>query len=228
MCKRLALAAAAVLSLAAATPAVAQTPVAAQAPAPGSLDEFNAWADGLNRQLAAWVITPAIRGWNSLPAPLPAMGRNAFENLHEPVSALSKAMSSDSQGAVTSAARFAINTTVGLLGVLDVANAVGLPPQHAYFAPGVCKAQIPVGPYVVIPAVGDSTVGVAGTGLLAMVGSTLALGLVSFELALASVAVDAVATASALENLAGSTSAPLDQRKAAYADWLGSHGCRPS
>lgn len=230
MRKRLALAAATAvaLTLAAAAPASAQTSSPANQPATGSLDEFNAWADGINRELAAWVIAPTVNAVNSLPAPLPAMGRNAFQNLHEPVTAFSKALASDVGGATASAARFAINSTVGLLGTLDVANAVGLPPQPAYFAEGVCKAQIPVGPYVVVPAVGDTTVGVAGVGLLAMVGSTAALALVSFELAMASVAVDVVATAAALENLADSSAEPLEARKAAYVDWLAGHGCRPS
>ncbi|HRQ83117.1 MAG TPA: MlaA family lipoprotein, partial [Azospirillaceae bacterium] len=213
-------------------PASAQTSLPANQPADqptsGSLDEFNAWADGINRELAAWVIAPTVNAVNSLPAPLPAMGRNAFQNLHEPVTAFSKALASDVGGATASAARFAINSTVGLLGTLDVANAVGLPPQPAYFAEGVCKAHIPVGPYVVVPAVGGTTVGVAGVGLLAMVGSTAALALVSFELAMASVAVDVVATAAALENLADSSAEPLAARKAAYVDWLAGHGCRPS
>lgn len=228
MRKRLALAAATAvaLTLVAAAPASAQSNQ--PAPGAGSLDEFNAWADGINRELAAWVIAPTVNAVNSLPAPLPAMGRNAFQNLHEPVTAFSKALASDVGGATASAARFAINSTVGLLGTLDVANAVGLPPQPTYFAEGVCKAQIPVGPYVVVPAVGDTTVGVAGVGLLAMVGSTAALALVSFELAMASVAVDVVATAAALENLADSTAEPLDARKAAYVDWLAGYGCRPS
>lgn len=233
MRKRLALAAATAVALTlAAAPASAQDnqPVnqSANQPAPGSLEEFNAWADGFNRELAAWVIAPTVNAVNSLPAPLPAMGRNAFQNLHEPVAAFSKALASDVGGAAASAARFAINSTVGLLGTLDVANAVGLPPQSTYFAEGVCKAQIPVGPYVVIPAVGDTTVGVAGVGLLAMVGSTAALALVSFELAMASVAIDVVATAAALENLADSSAGTLETRKAAYVDWLAGHGCRPS
>lgn len=229
MRKRLALAAAAAVALTlAAAPASAQTNPPVNQPAPGSLDEFNAWADGFNRELAAWIIAPTVNAVNSLPAPLPAMGRNAFQNLHEPVAAFSKALASDVGGAAASAARFAINSTVGLLGTLDVANAVGLPPQPTYFAEGVCKAQIPVGPYVVVPAVGDTTVGVAGVGLLAMVGSTAALALVSFELAMASVAVDVVATAAALENLADSSAGTLETRKAAYVDWLAGHGCRPS
>lgn len=232
MRKRLALAATtAALALAAATPAAAQSQTALAAPvslAPSSMDDFNAWADGINRELAAWVIAPTVNAVASLPAPLPAMGRNAFQNLHEPVTAFSKALASDVGGATASAARFAINSTVGLLGTLDVANAVGLPPQPAYFAEGVCKAQIPVGPYVVVPAVGDTTIGVAGAGLLAMVGSTAALALVSFELAMASVAVDVVATAAALENLADSSAGTLETRKAAYVDWLSGHGCRPS
>lgn len=235
MRKRL-LTAAAVLSFAALTsvaaPAAAQTdappPSAIDAPAPGSLDEFNAWADGFNSQFVAWVVTPAVNGWNNLPAPLPAMGRNAFENIQEPVTTLSRAMASDGSGALYSATRFAINTTVGLLGMLDVANAVGLPPQPASFAEGVCKAQVPVGPYVVLPLVGDTTLGVAGAGLIAMVGSTLALSLVSFEAAMASVAVDAVATSAALENVHNGAGQSIPDRKAAYADWLGAQGCRPS
>lgn len=203
-------------------------PALAQSAAPGSLDEFNHWSDGVNRALADHVIVPAATAWRALPAPLPAMGRNAFENLHEPVTVLSRAMASDAPGAVTSAARFAINSTVGLLGVLDVANAIGLPPQRTWFGEGVCKAKIPVGPYVVVPVAGDSTVGVAGTGLLAMAGSTIALGVVSMELAMASVAVDVIATAAALENVADNAGQSLEQRRAAYTAWLTTVGCPTS
>jgi phospholipid-binding lipoprotein MlaA len=211
------------LSLAAALPATAQT----SAPEPGSLDEFNAWSDGINQNLNVYILTPVIKTWNSLPQPLPAIGRNIFENLNEPVTAISKAMAADAPGAVASAARFAINTTVGLLGALDVANAVGLPPQPAAFSEGVCKAQIPLGPYVVVPLVGGATVGVAGAGLLAYTASNFALGLVSMEFALAGTAVNAVATSAALENLSESAG-PLAARKTAYVNRLTAQGCRTS
>lgn len=209
--------------------AAAAAPVAAQTatPEPGSLDEFNAWSDGVNQNLNAYILTPAIKTWNSLPQPLPAIGRNMFENLNEPVTAISKAMSADAPGAVASAARFAINTTVGLLGALDVANAVGLPPQPASFGEGVCKAQIPLGPYVVVPLVGGATVGVAGAGLLAYTAAGFALGLVSMEFALAGTAVNAVTTAAALENLSESAG-PLASRKATYVNWMKTNGCRTS
>jgi phospholipid-binding lipoprotein MlaA len=212
------------LSLAAATaPAAAQS----TAPEPGSLDEFNVWADGINQNLNAYILAPAIKTWNSLPAPLPAIGRNMFENLNEPVTTLSKAMSSDASGAMTSAVRFALNTTVGLLGALDVANAVGLPPQPASFGEGVCKAQIPLGPYVVVPLVGGATVGVAGAGLLAYTAAGLALGLVSMEFAFAGTAVNAVATSAALENLSESDG-PLAARKTTYVNHMTAQGCRTS
>lgn len=212
------------LSLAAAT-----APVAAQTttPEPGSLDEFNVWADGINQHLNAYILAPVIKTWNSLPAPLPAIGRNMFENLNEPVTTLSKAMSSDASGAMTSAVRFAINTTVGLLGALDVANAVGLPPQPASFGEGVCKAQIPLGPYVVVPLVGGATVGVAGAGLLAYTAAGFALGLVSMEFAFAGTAVNAVATSAALENLSESDG-PLAARKTTYVNRMTAQGCRTS
>lgn len=209
----------------AAAPAEAAPIVAAQ---PGSLDEFNAWSDSFNRRFVDWVVAPAVSGWNSLPAPLPAMGRNALENMKEPVTTLSKAMASDAPGALYSAARFTINTTVGLLGVLDVANAVGMPAQPAAFAEGVCKAGVPVGPYIVLPLVGDTTLGVAGTGLVAMVGSTLALSVVSFQAAMASVAVDVVASAAALHNVQETAGQSIVRRKETYTDWLGGRGCRPT
>lgn len=209
--------------------AAAAAPVAAQTttPEPGSLDEFNAWSDGVNQNLNAYILTPAIKTWNSLPQPLPAIGRNMFENLNEPVTAISKAMAADAPGAVASAARFAINTTVGLLGALDVANAVGLPPQPASFGEGVCKAQIPLGPYVVAPLIGGTTVGVAGAGLLAYTAAGFALGLVSMEFALAGTAVNAVTAAAALDNLSESAGPPA-ARKATYVNWMKTNGCRTS
>lgn len=227
--KALALAAAlSVASIAVAASAQTVAPPAAEAPAANSLEAFNLWADHFNQQLADWVIAPTLKMYRGLPDPVPAMGRNAYQNLTEPVNALSRAMSSDPAGAVVSTSRFVINSTVGLLGTLDVANAIGLEPRRAFFAAGVCDVGVPIGPYMVLPGVGDTTVGVAASAMLAMVGSTMAVGVISFELAMASMGVDAIATASALENLAGGHNTPLAERQAAYTKWLASEGCPPS
>lgn len=224
---------AALAAMAPSGPALAQTagpapnPTVA-APAANSMEAFNLWADHFNQSLADWVIAPTLKVYRGLPDPVPAMGRNAYQNLTEPVNALSRAMSSDPTGAVVSTSRFVINSTVGLLGTLDVANAIGLEPKRSYFAAGVCDVGVPIGPYLVLPGVGDTTVGVAATAMLAMAGSTMALGVISFELAMASVGVDVIATASALENMAGGHKTPLEARRAAYEKWLASEGCPPS
>lgn len=202
--------------------------LAALAPAPlraDGLGAFNDAAYAFNRAIAGTVIAPALDAYRALPPVARAMGSNAYANLTEPVTALSWAMAGDGSKAGASLARFGINSTAGLLGVMDVAAAFGLEVPKKYFSEGVCAMGVPAGPYVEVPGAGASSASVLASALAVMVGSTWALSYVSVELALASVALDLIATAAALESLAGPADAGPTQRQADHLAWLERSGC---
>ncbi|NYZ13393.1 hypothetical protein HL658_12600 [Azospirillum sp. RWY-5-1] len=189
------------------------------------LDAFNAATLAINHTLAGHVVVPALDAYRKLPPFMQAMGANAYANLTEPVTALSWAMAGEGAKAGESMVRFGINSTAGLLGVMDVASAAGFTVPKKYFSEGVCAAGIPAGRYVEVPGAGASSAGVLSAALAVMVGSTWALSYVSVEVAVASVVLDLVATAAALEGLVASGDVGPVRRQADYMAWLERSGC---
>ena len=53
--------------------------------------------------------------------------RNVLDNLGEPVTAINEVFQGDPGRAITTLARFVINSTIGIAGIFDVAGAIGLP-----------------------------------------------------------------------------------------------------
>lgn len=82
---------------------------------------------------------------------------NSLANLNEPVTALSGLVAGDVAVAANAAARFAINSTLGLGGVHDRAADLGYTRQTFAVADAVCRWGVPSGPFVVIPLLGPST-----------------------------------------------------------------------
>lgn len=86
--------------------------------------------------------------------------RNLLDNLGEPVTAINEVFQGDPGRAITTLARFVINSTIGIVGLFDVASAMGLPKTKegagntiGYYA-GVQPEN--GGPYLVLPLVGPS------------------------------------------------------------------------
>jgi phospholipid-binding lipoprotein MlaA len=204
------------------------TPVPAQAQS-DALATFNGWSYAFNRVLLDNVINPVVEVVRVLPPPVRDAANNFYSNLVEPVSALSWAMAGDGDNAVRSLARFSVNSTLGLGGLFDPAREVGLPLRKKYFSEGVCALDIPTGPYVVVPGVGPSTVGIFATGAFLLFGTTYLASYISLELALASLAMDFVDAAATLEALTASSGASAETLQASFEQYLRDSGCtRPT
>ncbi|MGS2719887.1 MlaA family lipoprotein [Paraglaciecola aestuariivivens] len=83
---------------------------------------------------------------------------NMAENLEEPSNSLNNLLQGKVEGSVVSLGRFLLNSTVGLLGVFDVASEIGLSKQEEEFGEVLGKWGINTGPYLMIPARGPSDV----------------------------------------------------------------------
>ncbi|WPX98174.1 MlaA family lipoprotein [Candidatus Fokinia crypta] len=81
---------------------------------------------------------------------------NFFYNLREPLYALNGLLQGDLRSASQSMCRFMFNTTVGLLGTIDVASKIGIPEIRNGFAVTFTKWGIRAGNYNVIPLFGPS------------------------------------------------------------------------
>lgn len=83
--------------------------------------------------------------------------RNFFANLNAPVILANDLLQLTFEDAGVTTARFAINTTVGLLGFFEVASDFGLPPHHADFGQTLHSYGVGQGLFVMVPLLGPST-----------------------------------------------------------------------
>ncbi|GHU13433.1 hypothetical protein FACS189449_08780 [Alphaproteobacteria bacterium] len=82
---------------------------------------------------------------------------NVLFNLKEPFYLVNHAISCDAEDAATSLFRFFINSTIGVLGMLDVAEAMGLPRKKTSHKDTLKNMEVPTGDYLVLPIFGFSS-----------------------------------------------------------------------
>jgi phospholipid-binding lipoprotein MlaA len=81
---------------------------------------------------------------------------NIVQNLKEPAVAVNNALQGDVKHAWQSVERLAVNSTVGVVGVFDVAQKWGLPPHKADFGQTLAVWGVGEGPFVELPLLGPS------------------------------------------------------------------------
>lgn len=114
--------------------------------------------------LDKYVLRPATVGYMTV-VPKPARKGlvNAANNLGEPASFLNGALQAKPDSAAISAGRFLVNSTLGLFGLFDVATKIGLVQREEDFNQTLAVWGVGDGPYLMLPALGPSTVrGTAG------------------------------------------------------------------
>lgn len=112
----------------------------------------------VNEGLDRVVIRPAAEIYRAvLPDPLRQGVRNVLQNLRAPLDFANQVLQGDWDGAGTVLGRFALNTTVGLGGLFDVAAQQGLTYEYESFDQTLAVWGVPQGPYLVLPVIGSST-----------------------------------------------------------------------
>lgn len=104
------------------------------------------------------VINPIIKGYRTI-APKPARTgiRNFLRNLRSPVNFINEVLQGDCDGAGTVLLRTAINTTVGIGGLFDVAGHEGIEYEPEDFGQTLAVWGVDHGPYMVVPFIGPSS-----------------------------------------------------------------------
>jgi phospholipid-binding lipoprotein MlaA len=105
------------------------------------------------------VIRPAAKLYRWLtPGPIGRGLHNVLVNLSEPAAFFNDVLQRKFARAGIPAKRFIINSTVGLLGLFDVAGQAGVPHHNNEFGVTLGTYGMAPGPYVYLPLVGPSTV----------------------------------------------------------------------
>lgn len=136
-----------------ATPAYAQDGI--DDPAEG----WNRSMYSINDAVDRAVIEPVARGYRFItPSPVRAGVRNFMRNLQGPVILANDLLQGEFSRAGNTAGRFAINTTFGVAGLIDVAEEVGIEHHDEDFGQTLAVWGVPAGPYVYLPLLGPSNV----------------------------------------------------------------------
>ena len=121
-------------------------------------EKLNRATFSLNQGLDKAIIKPIAKGYRNLPDPIQRGTKNAVTNLSNLITIPNNILQGDIKLAIINTGRLVVNTTVGLLGTIDVANKVGFP-KYVKEDYGQTLGAWGVGPgcYVVLPVLGPST-----------------------------------------------------------------------
>ena len=122
------------------------------------VEGYNRAMFSFNYQVDKYVIKPVAEGYRAVTTPfIRERISSVIDNLKEPISAGNHLLQADPEASVKSLSRFVINSTLGLVGMFDVAEGWGLPKDKTTFNETFAKWCIPQGPFIVLPLLGPST-----------------------------------------------------------------------
>ena len=122
-------------------------------------EKLNRATFSFNQGLDKAIIKPLAEGYRNLPDPIQKGTNNAVENLSNLITIPNNVLQGDIKLAFINTGRLIINTTVGILGTIDVANKMGFP-KYEKEDYGQTLGAWGVGPgcYLVLPVLGPSTI----------------------------------------------------------------------
>ena len=121
-------------------------------------ESVNRVSHAFNKGLDTVAVRPASQVYGTvLPAPVRTSVDNVASNLGTPSQALNKALQGDVESAIHNTFRFLLNTTVGVLGLFDVADDFGLEERNTDFGQTLATWGAEEGAYLELPVFGPST-----------------------------------------------------------------------
>jgi phospholipid-binding lipoprotein MlaA len=128
-------------------------------------ERFNRFNYRFNARFDEAVFLPVSNGYRRLPPRIRSGVHNFFGNLSEIGSIINYTLQGRLRRGVRSLGRFAINSTIGIGGLFDVATKIHWANAPTGFGTTLSKWGMHPGPYLVIPILGPSTLR-EGIGLL--------------------------------------------------------------
>ena len=102
------------------------------------------------------VLEPIAKGYKKLPSPLQSGINNFLSNLRAPLVVVNQLLQGQGENAVQSSGRFIVNSTVGVFGLFDVAEKIGLEEKEEDYGQTLATWGVGDGFYVVLPLFGPS------------------------------------------------------------------------
>ncbi|MFV0478615.1 MAG: VacJ family lipoprotein [Parahaliea sp.] len=132
-------------------------------------DPFEPWNRAVfifNDKLDTYLLRPTAQGYHFLMPDFAERGvTNVFANLYDATTVVNAVLQGRLTNAGRSGGRFLVNSTLGVLGLFDVASRMGLMPYNTDFGHTLAVWGVPEGPYLMVPVLGPRTVR-SGTGTI--------------------------------------------------------------
>ena len=122
------------------------------------LEPMNRAIFGFNEVVDDAILEPVAEGYRYItPDPIEDSISNFFNNLGEINTIVNSALQLKLDKTISSSSRFVLNSTVGVLGLFDVATTLGIDRHREDFGQTLGHYGISPGPYLVLPFFGPSS-----------------------------------------------------------------------
>ena len=126
---------------------------------PDPFEGANRVVFAFNDNVDRFVLAPVARGYKAVTPAFAQRGiSNFFANLYDLNGALNAALQGRFDGVAQNSGRFVVNSTVGMLGFVDVASEMGISPYRTDFGHTLAIWGFARGPYLMLPFLGPRTV----------------------------------------------------------------------
>ena len=113
----------------------------------------------LNMGIDKVIFKPVAKAYRVLPSPIRTGTSNALDNISNLITIPNNVLQAEFKMAGVNTGRFAINTTIGILGIFDVAEKMGFPEyEKEDYGQTLGVMGVGAGCYLVLPVLGPSTV----------------------------------------------------------------------
>jgi phospholipid-binding lipoprotein MlaA len=102
------------------------------------------------------ILEPIAKGYKRLPSPIQSGINNFLSNLRAPLIVVNQLLQGQGENAAQSSGRFIVNSTVGVFGLFDVAERIGLEEKQEDYGQTLATWGVGDGFYIVLPLFGPS------------------------------------------------------------------------
>jgi phospholipid-binding lipoprotein MlaA len=131
---------------------------AVNAPKADPLEGLNRTTFKVNETVDDYVLKPVAKGYQAVTPSFVRSGvSNAFSNIGDVGTSVNNLLQGKPGNAVSDVGRFLVNSTLGVLGLFDVATGMGLEKHEEDFGQTLGSWGVGSGPFLVLPLLGPST-----------------------------------------------------------------------
>ena len=128
-------------------------------PVKDCFESLNRATFALNQSLDNVIFKPVAKSYRNLPSPVRSGTSNALNNLSSLMTIPNNILQGEFKTAAVNMGRFAVNTTVGILGIFNVAEKIGFSEyEKEDYGQTLGKWGVGAGCYIVLPVLGPSTI----------------------------------------------------------------------